>query len=50
MTDLNLEDLDDNTLIVGAIYGIPDGAAVTLTGPAGSATLTACVREGWSAV
>ena len=42
-----LEDLDDNTLIVGEIYGIPDGAAVTLTGPAGSATLTARVREGW---
>ena len=45
-----LEDLDDNTLIVGEIYGIPDGAAVTLTGPAGSATLTARVREGWGAV
>ena len=45
-----LEDLDDNTLIVGAIYGIPDGAAVTLTGPAGSTTLTARVREGWGAV
>ena len=36
-----LEDLDDNTLIVGEIYGIPDGAAVTLAGPAGSTTLTA---------
>ena len=45
-----LEDLDDNTLIVGEIYGIPDGAAVTLTGPAGSTTLTARVREGWGAV
>ena len=44
-----LEDLDDNTLIVGEIYDIPDGAAVTLTGPAGSATLTARVREGWGA-
>ena len=28
-----LEDLDDNTLIVGEIYDIPDGAAVTLTRP-----------------
>ena len=45
-----LEDLDDSTLIVGEIYGIPDGAAVTLTGPAGSTTLTARVREGWGAV
>ena len=44
-----LEDFDDNTLIVGEIYDIPDGAAVTLTGPAGSATLTARVREGWGA-
>ena len=44
-----LEALDDNTLIVGEIYDIPDGAAVTLTGPAGSATLTARVREGWGA-
>ena len=44
-----LEDLDDNTLIVGEIYDIPDGAAVTLTGPASSATLTARVREGWGA-
>ena len=44
-----LEDLDDNTLIVGEIYDIPDGAAVALTGPAGSATLTARVREGWGA-
>ena len=44
-----LEDLDDNTLIVGEIYDIPDGAAVTLTGPAASATLTARVREGWGA-
>ena len=45
-----LEDFDDNTLIVGEIYDIPDGAAVTLTGPAASATLTARVREGWGAV
>ena len=44
-----LEDFDDNTLIVGEIYDIPDGAAVTLTGPAGSTTLTARVREGWGA-
>jgi len=44
-----LEDFDDNTLIVGEIYDIPDGAAVTLTGPAASATLTARVREGWGA-
>ena len=44
-----LEDFDDNTLIVGEIYDIPDGAAVALTGPAGSATLTARVREGWGA-
>ena len=44
-----LEDLDDNTLIVGEIYDIPDGAAVALTGPAGSATLTARVREAWGA-
>ena len=43
-----LEDLDDNTLIVGAIYGIPDGAAVTLTGPAGSTTLTARVRSNFA--
>ena len=44
-----LEDFDDSTLIVGEIYDIPDGAAVTLTGPAASATLTARVREGWGA-
>ena len=44
-----LEDLDDNTLIVGEIYGIPDGAAVTLTGPAGSTTLTARVRSNFAA-
>ena len=43
-----LEDLDDNTLIVGEIYGIPDGAAVTLTGPAGSTTLTARVRSNFA--
>ena len=45
-----LENLDDNTLIVGKLSDIPDGAAVTLTGPAGSTTLTARVREGWGAV
>ena len=40
-----LEDLDDNTLIVGVIYGIPDGAAVIFIGPAGSTTLTALLRK-----
>ena len=44
-----LEDLDDRTLIVGELYRIPDGAAVTLTGPAGDVELTARVREGWGA-
>ena len=45
-----LEDLDDQTLIIGGIYEIPDGSRVTLTGSAGSVTLTARVREGWGAV
>ena len=46
-----LENLDDNTLIVGKLSDIPDGAAVTLTGPAGSTTLTARTAEGgWGAV
>ena len=44
-----LEDLDDRTLIVGELYRIPDGTAVTLTGPAGDVELTARVREGWGA-
>ena len=43
------EGLDDNTLIVGALHDIPDGAAVTLTGPAGSTTLTARVRSNFAA-
>ena len=43
------EGLDNNTLIVGALYDIPDGAAVTLTGPAGSTTLTARVRSNFAA-
>ena len=42
------EGLDDNTLIVGALHDIPDGAAVTLTGPAGSTTLTARVRSNFA--
>lgn len=45
-----LEGLDDNTLIVGGIYDIPDGSTVTLTGPAGSVELKARVQEGWGAV
>lgn len=45
-----LEGLDDRTLVVGGIYGIPDGSTVTLTGAAGSADLTARVQEGWGAV
>ncbi|WP_139738768.1 FtsX-like permease family protein [Actinomyces wuliandei] len=45
-----LEDLEDGVLIVGGIYGIPDGTTVTLTGPAGSTEVTARVREGWGAV
>ena len=45
-----LEELDDNTLIVGGIYGIPDSSKVTLTGAAGSVELTARVREGWGGV
>ena len=49
-TTSGLEDLDDGTLIVGGIYGIPDGSKVTLTGTAGSVELTARVREGWGAV
>ncbi|QWW20007.1 FtsX-like permease family protein [Schaalia sp. 19OD2882] len=46
---LGLEDLSDDTLIVGDIYHIPDGTQVTLTGPGGQSTLTARVREGWGA-
>jgi len=42
------EGLDDNALIVGALHDIPDGAAVTLTGPAGSTTLTARVRSNFA--
>ncbi|WP_103061899.1 FtsX-like permease family protein [Actinomyces qiguomingii] len=41
-----LEGLDDNTLIVGEIYGRPEGTSVTLTGPAGSVELTVHVEEG----
>ncbi len=41
-----LEGLDDNTLIVGGIYDLPEGTPVTLTGPAGSAELTVHVEEG----
>ena len=48
-SDKGLEDLSDDALIVGGIYDIPDGATVTLTGPAGSVDLTARVREGWGA-
>lgn len=44
-----LEDLSDDTLIVGKIYHIPDGTQVTLKGPGGQTTLTARVREGWGA-
>ena len=43
------EGLDNNTLIVGALHDIPDGAPVTLTGPAGSTTLTARVRSNFAA-
>ena len=42
------EGLDNNTLIVGALHDIPDGAPVTLTGPAGSTTLTARVRSNFA--
>jgi len=42
-----LEDLNDDTLVVGGIYDIPDGTRVTLTGPGGSVQVTARVREGW---
>ena len=49
-TTSGLEDLDDGTLIVGELYGIPDGSKVTLTGAAGSIELTARVREGWGGV
>ena len=49
-TTSGLEDLDDGTLIVGELYGIPDGSKVTLTGAAGSVELTARVREGWGGV
>ena len=45
-----LEDLNDDTLVVGGIYDIPDGTRVTLTGPGGSVQATARVREGWGAV
>ena len=45
-----LEDLNDDTLVVGGIYDIPDGTKVTLTGPGGSVQVTARVREGWGAV
>ncbi|WP_366181114.1 FtsX-like permease family protein [Actinomyces timonensis] len=41
-----LEGLDDNTLIVGEIYDLPEGTPVTLAGPAGSAELTVHVEEG----
>lgn len=41
-----LEGLDDNTLIVGEIYDLPEGSSVTLTGSAGSAELTVHVEEG----
>ncbi len=45
-SDNGLEGLDDNTLIVGGIYDLPEGTSVTLTGPAGSAELTVHVEEG----
>lgn len=43
---VGLEGLDDNTLVIGGIYGMPEGSQVTLTGPAGSTTLTVHVEEG----
>ena len=43
---VGLEGLDDNTLIIGGLYDIPDGTMVTLTGPAGTTALTAHVQEG----
>lgn len=40
-----LEQMDDATLLLGGIYGVPDGTQVTLTGAGGSVTLTARVVE-----
>ncbi|AYD89230.1 ABC transporter permease [Actinomyces lilanjuaniae] len=44
-SDQGLEGLDDHTLIIGGIYGLEDGSAITLSGPAGSAELTVHVSE-----
>lgn len=41
--------LDDQTLLLGRMYDIPDGTHVTLTGPAGSVDLTVHVEEGLGA-
>lgn len=48
-TTQGLEELSDDTIIVGSIYDIPDGAQVILTGPGGQTTLTARRLEGWGA-
>lgn len=41
-----LEGLDDDTLIVGGIYSLPEGSEVTLSGPAGTRRLRVHVEEG----
>lgn len=41
-----LEGLNDDTLVVGGIYLLPEGGRVTLTGPAGSRSFTVHVEEG----
>ena len=41
-----LEGLDDDTLVVGGIYMLPEGSEVTLSGPAGTRTLRVHVEEG----
>lgn len=43
----NMADLDDDVLVVNDYQGIPDGAQVTLTGPAGSVELTARHNNAW---
>ena len=41
-----LEGLDDDTLIVGGIFSLPEGSEVTLSGPAGTRMLRVHVEEG----
>ncbi|RAX21332.1 MULTISPECIES: FtsX-like permease family protein [unclassified Actinomyces] len=43
----NMADLEDDVLVVNDYQGIPDGAQVTLTGPAGSVELTARHNNAW---